>query len=279
MIRDPLTVLLDGLDEPFVGELEDEDGMSVIVAKGDPFSRATEADVVVTALRDAGPLEVLERLRIAAPHAAVVVLTDASRAADGAIALHAGAEDHLVIGEIGAGLLPRVVRYAATERRLRRELAMVDDETGLANLRGFAPIAEHHLRVAERSRSQVVFLFVRLEDLAAIRADLGLEEAHRTVAESAQVILEAVRASDVPARIAPDTFCVLLTGDAGGAEGLVLSRLVEAIAVHDAARPEPRSLALAVGTALYEGGSGGSLEAILEAADRRLAAQAPSDAG
>ena len=48
------------------------------------------------------------------------------------------------------------------------------------------------------------------------------------------LVLEAVRDADVPARISEDTFCVLLTGEARGAEALVLSRLVEAIAVNDA---------------------------------------------
>jgi GGDEF domain-containing protein len=80
-------------------------------------------------------------------------------------------------------------------------------------------------------------------------------------------VLEAVRSSDVPARVADDTFCVLLTGDAEGAEGLVLSRLVEAIARRAG---EGSPLALSVGSALYEPGSGTTLQVILEAAGRGL---------
>jgi hypothetical protein len=60
----------------------------------------------------------------------------------------------------------------------------------------------------------------------------------------------------------------MLTGDAEGAEGLVLSRLVEAIASRTG---EGSQLALSVGSALYEPGSGTTLEAILEAAGRGLA--------
>jgi GGDEF domain-containing protein len=65
-----------------------------------------------------------------------------------------------------------------------------------------------------------------------------------------------------------------LTGDARGAEALVLSRLVEAIAVHDARLDQPRSLSLSVGSALYDPDHPSSLEQILSTADRRLAAQA-----
>jgi diguanylate cyclase (GGDEF)-like protein len=206
--------------------------------------------------------------------AAVVVITEPGNVADGTVALHAGADDHLVRGSIPVGMLPRAVRYAVTVRRLRRELSTQDDETGLLNLRGFAPIAEHHLRMADRAHAPVVFLFVRLDGLAGIAGTSGADEAASVAQDATAVVLEAVRDSDVPARIAIDTFCVLLTGDARGAEALVLSRLVEAIAVHDARLDQPRSLSLSVGSALYDPDHPSSLEQILSTADRRLAAQA-----
>ena len=87
------------------------------------------------------------------------------------------------------------------------------------------------------------------------------------------IMLEAVRDSDLPARIAPDTFCVLLTGEAAGAETLVLSRLVEAIAQHDAQRDQPRELSLSVGSALYDPEQPITLEQILNTAGRRLTDQ------
>jgi GGDEF domain-containing protein len=84
------------------------------------------------------------------------------------------------------------------------------------------------------------------------------------------VVLNSVRDSDVPGRIAPDTFCILLTGEAEGAETTVLSRLVEAMALHDSRRDPPRALKLSVGTARYEPGSGLHLADLLGTAIRRL---------
>ena len=103
------------------------------------------------ALDDVGPLEALETLRLKKPAAAVIVLTAAGNEADGAVALHAGADDHLVRGSIADGLLPRAVRYAVERRRMRRELATIDESTRLPNLRGFVAIAEHQLRMADRA--------------------------------------------------------------------------------------------------------------------------------
>jgi len=116
----------------------------------------------------------------------------------------------------------------------------------------------------------VVFVFVRLEDHDRILREEGPEAADTLARDASSVILEAVRDSDLPARIAPDTICVLLTGASDGAEGLVLSRLVEAIATHDARRDAPRALSLGVGTARYEPGSGTTLADILSGAVRGL---------
>jgi diguanylate cyclase (GGDEF)-like protein len=267
-----VSVVLVGMQETDAAELAIDDGFSVRHASTLDEATPITEEAVVVALADNGPLEHLREARAKAPAAAVVVVTDAAREADGAIALHAGAEDHLVRDGIFTMLLPRAVRYAVALRAIRHELATIDDATELPNLRGFAPIAEHHLRMADRTQQPVIFVFVRLEGYEAV-ADADPGSADQLARDAASVVLEAVRDADVPARIAPDTIVVLLAGAVDGSESIVLSRLVEAMAVHDAARPEPRSLALSVGTARYEPGSAGGLGDILSSAFRGLASR------
>ncbi|HET6714556.1 MAG TPA: diguanylate cyclase [Actinomycetota bacterium] len=258
---DAMTVMLVGLETTMADELADDERFDVRSADSvDQIDTGEPVDAVVVAMDGPGPLELLGSLRGKAPEAAIVVVTEAGREADGAVAMHAGAEDHLVVGSIPHGLLPRAVHYAVSIRRLRRELATTDEATGLPNLRGFVPIAEHHLHMADRSQNPVVFLFVRLE------GEITDEDAR----QAAEVLLEAVRDADLPARITDDTFTVLLTGNALGAETLVLSRLVEAIAVHNAAQDPPHPLSLSVGSALYDPASPNTLSEILETAGRRL---------
>jgi diguanylate cyclase (GGDEF)-like protein len=258
---DAVTVMLVGLQATLADELADDERFDVRSADDlDGVDGDEPVDAFVVAMDGRGPLELLESLRAKVPDAAIVVLTDAGRETDGAVAMHAGAEDHLVIGSIPEGLLPRAVHYAVSLRRLRRELATTDETTGLPNLRGFVPIAEHHLRMADRSRTPVVFLFVRIE--GTITDD--------DAREAAEVLLDAVRDADLPARITDDTFAVLLTGEAAGAETLVLSRLVEAIAVHNSKQDPPRPLSLSVGSALYDSETPSTLSQILETAGRRL---------
>lgn len=265
-----VSVLLVGLDEADAAMLAGDGGFAVRSVSSMSAAGPVAEDGVVLTLDATGPLESIRHARATAPHAALVVVTGPGNAADGSIALHAGAEDHLIRDEAFAALLPRAVRYAVAIRRVRRELSTVDEATELPNLRGFAPIAEHHLRMADRSQQPVVLIFIRLDDHARTLTEGGHEAAEALAVDAAGVLLEAVRDSDVPGRIADDTFVVLLTGEADGAETIVLSRLVEAIAVHDAARTQPRSLALSVGTARYVPGSGVGLADVLSSAMRGL---------
>ena len=271
---DDVTVLLIGLEVALAEELAGEEGFTIQHAEDvDAEAQTPPPDAVVVSLRDRGPLDVLGELRSRLPEAAVVVVTKPGQETDGTVAMHAGAEDHLVAGSIPTGLLPRAVRYAIALRELHRELATQDKVTGLLNLRGFVPIAKHHLRMSDRAGVSVVFLFLRLDNYADVARTLGGDQADDLARDASEVVLEAVRDSDLPARIASDTFCVLLTGGAEGAETLVLSRLIEAIALHDSRRDRPRELTVSVGSAIYDPEKPTTLEQILETAGRRMTAQ------
>jgi diguanylate cyclase (GGDEF)-like protein len=271
MITEPIDVLLVGLTDDEAATIEEDDGFSTTRASSlDDAPEGPHAGAVVLALEGDGPLDALRRAREIAPDAAIVVVSDEAHAADATVALHAGAEDQLPRDATLPTLLARAVRYAVGMRRIREELATKDEATELPNLRGFAAIAEHHVRMADRLNQPVVFVFVRLEDHDRILREEGADAADILARDAAAVILEAVRDADLPARIAPDTICVLLTGAADGAESLVLSRLVEAIASHDTRRDAPRALSLGVGTARYEPGSGTTLADILSGAVRGL---------
>ena len=260
---DRVSVLLVGLAEAEVAALAADEELDVTSVA--TIERGAGVDAVVVALGGPPPLETVRRVRELEPDAAVVVITEPSLEADGTVALLAGVQDHLIRDELLPALLPRAIHYAVATNRMRRELATVDELTALPTLRGFAPIAEHHLRMADRAGAPVVFVFVRVEE-----RDEGGGVADDIVRDVAAIVVDSVRDADVPSRIGPDTFCILLTGDARGAESAVLSRLVEAMAVHDARRDPPRSLKLAVGTARYEPGTGVHLAELLEASVRGL---------
>ena len=277
-----LRVVLVGAVDPEVEEELAREGFVVRrTAVGDLVSGDDELDAVVLALPAERPLETYSVARSAVGDAPVLVLTGAGREADGAAAVRAGAEDHIAGDALVAGLLPRAVRYAVDQRRMRHELRsleITDPVTGLPNLRGLIPVAEQLFRMSDRSRNPVVLVFVQLDDLEVVRSELGAAAADAVLVDASQVILEGVRDADFPARATDDTFCVLLTGDAAGAEATVLSRLVESIAVNNARAEHARPLSLSIGSALYDPANPMSMEAIIETARGRMAEQRAAQA-
>jgi diguanylate cyclase (GGDEF)-like protein len=147
---------------------------------------------------------------------------------------------------------------------------VVDELTGLYNARGFEQLASHHLALADRTKEPVVLVFVRLDALDQLNPVEDLYERSRLVSETAAVLREAVRASDVIARVGIGSFCVLLTGDATGAETMVLSRLVEAVAASNAKGAQTAQLSLSVGAAAYDPEDPIALDELIAEADRRM---------
>ena len=238
------------------------DGMGVERAEGSEaiLSRLDAGGIDVLLLALGGGGDAFGSVRHHPADVPVVVIAEPGDQERAEAAVRGGAEERITRGELPDSMVPRVIRHAVERHRLRsqlRELEIADDVTGLPNIRGFAPIAEHHLRMAHHTGQPVVFLFVRLADPA-------------DVADAAQILRQAVRDADVPARVAVDTFCVLLTGNAQGAEATVLSRLIEAIAVANARPDRGAPLSLDVGSSLYDPLQPVSLDEMIAEASRRM---------
>jgi len=235
------------------------------------LARLTEGGIDVALIPFAPEGKALAAIRRQAPDVPIVAI---ARETSGLEALEAGASDY-VGPDVDAQTLRRALRYATSLHRLSGELhrhQVIDELTGLYNARGFEQLANHHLRMADRTREPVVLVFVRLDDLPTISQTIGVAEVPALVAETADVLRQLVRESDVLARVGTDAFCALLTGGAVGAEPLVLSRLVEAVATRNTHGGRPVPLSLSVGAARYEPGSPVGLAELMAEADRRLRA-------
>ena len=228
-------------------------------------------DVVVTSLDlpDATGTDVIVSLRERAPEVPVIVVGDAL--AEPIDAFGAGASD-VVPPDAAADLVARAVRYAATLRKVEaglRRLQAFDELTGLLNARGFDLLANHHFRLADRSKHPVLIVFLRVEEEGETPGDA-------VVADAATVISSAVRVSDVAARVDSGAFCVLLPGAEPGSEAIVLERIIEAVASHNADTGREAGPSLSVGAASYDPEHPVPLEELIAAADRGT--PRPSDA-
>jgi diguanylate cyclase (GGDEF)-like protein len=227
-------------------------------------------DLVLLWLDPAGPEDPdsIRAIRERAPDVPVIAVAADELAEQ---ALEAGAAE-VVPPDGGQLLLTRAARYAVALGRMRSELhrrEIVDEVTGLYNARGLEEFAAHHMALAGRSSTPLVVLSVRIDGPHEPGAAGRNPDRDRSLADTAEVVRAAVRDCDVVARRADGSFCVLLTGDAVGAEALVLSRLVDAVAVSNARAGRTGDLSLSVGAATYDPAHPVALEDLLAAADRQ----------
>jgi two-component system cell cycle response regulator len=227
-------------------------------------------DLVMLTLRDRSSLDAFSELRARAPDVPIIVVTAFGDDAAASAAVEAGAQDHLVKGSFDGELLARAIAHAVERHDMHeqlRRLATVDELTGLYNRRGFLPLAEHQLRLSDRSKGPLLLLFIDLDRLGRLNEIHGHEAGSRMLQDTAAVLTWTLRTSDVLARVGGDDFCVLLTGDDAQNAERVLIRLVEAVATHNARESRPYELSLSVGAAPYDPENPCSIEELMERAD------------
>ncbi|MGA9667904.1 MAG: GGDEF domain-containing protein [Terracidiphilus sp.] len=99
-------------------------------------------------------------------------------------------------------------RVHAMEKRIQ-DLTLRDELTGLYNLRGFSLLAEQALRLARRSQLPLSVLFVDLDRLKEINDSLGHVTGSAFLAETAEILRQIFRETDVMGRIGGDEFAVV----------------------------------------------------------------------
>jgi two-component system cell cycle response regulator len=224
-------------------------------------------------LPDAQGLEVVRRIHPATPETPLIVLTGLKDDQVAVRSLHEGAQDYLVKTELERNLLWRAMRYAMGRQRVQLDLrnrALLDDLTGLNNREGFLTLAAHHVSVALRTDAQFLVGFVDLDHMKQINDTFGHQEGNRALVETAAILKDAFRQSDILGRFGGDEFAVLVTDASDTSIPVLTLRLEDKVAARNARRERPYELSLSIG--LVAGGSADSsdLEHLLNRADELM---------
>lgn len=224
-------------------------------------------------LPDAQGLESVRQIRMAYPDVPQVVLTGLDDNDLAVRALQEGAQDYLTKGQIDGALVGRAIRYAIERQKMRAtliSLALMDELTTLYNRRGFMALAEYQVKLARRNGRSFALLYADIDGLKSINDTWGHAEGDRAIAETARILRESVRASDLIARFGGDEFC-LLTVDAtvDDANALAL-RLKERLCENNAKGHRPYSLTFSVGIVTCRPSEADDLQDLLHIADARM---------
>lgn len=154
---------------------------------------------------------------------------------------------------------------------MMRLLSLRDELTGLYNRRGFSTLSEQQFRIARRDRRPLLLVSADLDGLKDINDTFGHPEGDLALIETAAVLRECVRKSDIVARIGGDEFVLLLIG--GGEEfdtQKQVGRLQKLIEKHYGKRNHRWKISISIGFARYSHDSGQSLEDLIAQADRMM---------
>lgn len=221
-------------------------------------------------LPDSEGLETLERLLAQEQNVPVVVLTGISDEALAETAMQTGAQDYLVKGKADSQLLTRAIRYSIERHRLMRNLILVDELTGLYNRRGFLALTEQQLKVARRTNSNCLLAYIDLDGLKQINDTLGHEAGSQAIADTAQILRQTFRESDIIGRLGGDEFTVLLTDTDKNQGSAVVCRLQIALDQNNERADRPFKLYLSVGIASFDWQQPVSLDELMRQADQAM---------
>jgi diguanylate cyclase (GGDEF)-like protein len=170
------------------------------------------------------------------------------------------------IGHLSRMVFQSAERIAALRDDLRRS-AGLDTLTNLNNRRGFMPIADHQLRVAQRTHEPLALVFIDVDGLKRVNDSLGHLVGDTLIAEAAMVIRTTFRASDLPARMGGDEFCVLLRGESAIDAERAVERLEQTVAAVNTEKNRVFALSLSMGIARFDPDQPVSLDQLIECAD------------
>ena len=173
------------------------------------------------------------------------------------------------LASLGHALARAAARLAEQDAQLR-DLALVDPLTGLRNRRGFLEIAEHELLVATRRASVAALLFIDVDGLKVVNDQFGHAEGDRMLCETAEVLSEQLRSSDLLARIGGDEFCVLLSRDTAMDGQVALDRIDQAIAERNRLPDRRYHLGISVGASIFDPAHPVAIDELIEAADGEM---------
>lgn len=161
------------------------------------------------------------------------------------------------------------VQERKTFEKTLQSLSTTDDLTGILNRRGFISLAQQQIKVANRTKKGFLLFYVDLDGLKKINDTLGHPEGDRALIETASVLKEIFRESDIIGRLGGDEFAVLMLEHTGSSEEdrAVLLRTRESVKARNTQPGRRFELSISTGMKYYDPKNPCSLDELISRAD------------
>jgi diguanylate cyclase (GGDEF)-like protein/PAS domain S-box-containing protein len=159
-----------------------------------------------------------------------------------------------------------VTRRKMLEQKLQA-ISITDELTGLYNRRGFFILSLQQLKLAKRTGKNALLFFADLDKLKWINDTLGHQVGDTALFETARILKDTFRDSDIISRMGGDEFAVLAIDINDETAKILLSRLQAFFDAYNALETREYTLSLSVGVAQYDPQDSVSLDVLISRAD------------
>jgi diguanylate cyclase (GGDEF)-like protein/PAS domain S-box-containing protein len=146
-----------------------------------------------------------------------------------------------------------------------RTMSIMDDLTGLYNRRGFLTLFQQQVKVADRTKKNMLLFFADLDKMKQINDTLGHQEGDKALIDIATILKEVFRGSDIIGRVGGDEFAILVLDTTDETKEVLMKRLQNSL--DDYNRPKSYTLSLSIGIAPYDPKKPLSLDELMAQAD------------
>jgi diguanylate cyclase (GGDEF)-like protein len=217
---------------------EGQDGLELTIVSGVSTLIATleiaDPDVIFLdlSLAHPDPLEAVRRVHRSAPEVPLIVLADGGDKNCAARSQSQGALDYLIKGFIDPRTLEGVLRAALEHNTLEGMADLLRDSlTGLYVRDDFLTLGERAMEAAKRNESTLVLLYIKIENLAALRAEYGSNAVEKSLRGVATLLAGSFRRTDIVARLDESQFAALAVDAVEPSAPVLCQRLEKRIAV------------------------------------------------
>jgi diguanylate cyclase (GGDEF)-like protein len=250
------------------------------LAEGLDRLRIEDFDVLLLDLNlpDSSGMATLQAVLAQSVDTPIIVLTATSNYEIGFKAIKLGAQDFLVKGDFNFLMLDRSIVYGIERHRLQRtirQLAVLDELTGLYNRRGFNALHQDILLLAQRPGVRGYFCFFDLDRFKQINDDLGHQAGDDALVEFASNLRRIFAKDALLVRLGGDEFVAMGIERAPDAARDAVKALEIVLSVRNSVGPQFR-LEASVGVAYFDQGGPRSMEELTAIADAALYANKES---
>ena len=236
--------------------------------------RAEEFDAVLLDLNlpDSSAMDTLRAVLADSPDTPIIVLTATTDQETGFKAIKLGAQDFLVKGDFNYLMLDRAIGYAIERHGLQRtirQLAVLDELTGLYNRRGFNALNADILQRAQKPGVRGYLCFFDLDRLKKINDDLGHQKGDEAIVEFASNLRRIFAKDALLVRFGGDEFVAMGIERAPNAARSAVDALETALSERNGAGSEFK-LEASAGLAYFDSNGPKSMEELTAAADAEL---------